>query len=149
MIKFSLKKWLWMPIVLVILTTAFSFAVDFSSIIEQKIALERSFEERLRGLLGKILGTDRFIVIVNVEPETESTEVARETWVQEKTTGEVVRKEKKFVLPGVPVREKLVEERVPETLLPGGEVKREYEKVVVLPKSFVRRVVVTILMDEK
>jgi len=147
--KFIFKKWFWLALILAILINARAFAVDFASIIEQKIALERSFEERLRGLLAKILGTDRFIVIVNVEPETESTEVARETWVQEKTTGEVVRKEKKFVLPGVPVREKLGEERIPETLSPGGEVKREYEKVVVLPKSFVRRVVVTIIMDEK
>jgi flagellar motor switch protein FliG len=151
MIKFSLKKWLWMPIVLVILTTAFSFAVDFASIIEQKIALERSFEDRLKGLLEKILGTDKFVVIVNVEPETEATEVATETWVQEKGPGGVVRKEKKFVLPGVPVREKLGEEKAPEseTFSPGGEMKREYQKVVVLPKSFVRRVVVTIILDEK
>jgi len=147
--KFIFKKWFWLALSLAILITARAFTVDFASIIGQKIALERSFEDRLRGLLEKILGTDRFIVIVNVEPETESTEVARETWVQEKATGEVVRKEKKFVLPGVPMREKLGEEKVPETLPPGGEMKREYEKVVVLPKSFVRRVVVTIIMDER
>jgi len=147
--KLISKKNFWLPFILAILVTASAFAVDFASVIQQKIALEKSFEDRLRGLLEKILGTDRFIVIVNVEPETESTEVARETWVQEKATGEVVRKEKKFVLPGVPVREKLGEEKALETLSPGGEMKREYEKVVVLPKSFVRRVLVTIILDEK
>ena len=149
--KFILKKWLWIPVILTILITSGAFAIDLASIIEQKIALERSFEGRLTGLLEKILGTDRFIVIVNVEPETETTEVARETWIQERTPGEVAPEEKKFVLPGVPVREKLGEEKAPkmETLLPGGEVKREYEKVVVLPKSFVRRVVVTVILDEK
>ncbi|NIM03086.1 hypothetical protein GTN66_02910 [bacterium] len=149
--KFILKKRFCIPLILVILITAGAFAVDFASVIEQKIALERSFESRLKGLLEKILGTDRFIVIVNVEPETESTEVARETWVQEKKSGEVVRKEKRYVLPGVPVREKLGEEKTPssEIVPPGGEMKREYERVVVLPKSFVRRVVVTIILDEK
>jgi len=149
--KFILKKWFWITLFLVIFITAGTFAVDFASIIEQKIALERSFEDRLKGLLEKILGTDRFIVIVNVEPETETTEVARETWVQEKKPGELPPKEKRYVLPGVPVREKLGEEETfgPETLLPGGEMKREYEKVMVLPKSFVKRVIVTIIMDEK
>jgi len=149
--KFILKKWFWIPLILAILITTGAFAIDLASIIEQKIALERSFEDRLRGLLEKILGTDRFIVIVNVEPETEATEVARETWIQEKTSGEVIREEKRYVLPGVPVREKLGEEKIPspEQLFPGGEMKREYEKVVMLPKSFVKRVVVTIIMDEK
>jgi len=149
--KFILKKRFWIPLILAILITPSAFAGDFASVIQQKIALERSFEDRLKGLLEKILGTDRFIVIVNVEPETESTEVSRETWVQEKKPGESPPKEKRFVLPGVPVREKLGEEKTagPETLLPGGEMKREYERVVVLPKSFVRRVVVTIILDEK
>jgi len=149
--KFTLRRLFWIPFILAILITACTLAADFASLIEQKIALERSFEDRLKGLLEKILGTDRFIVIVNVEPETESTEVARETWVQEKTPGEVARKEKKFVLPGVPVREKLGEEKTAEmeTVPPGGEMKREYQKVVVLPKSFVRRVLVTIILDEK
>ncbi len=149
--KFILKKRFWIPLILAILITTSAFAVDLASIIEQKIALERSFEGRLKELLEKILGTDRFIVIVNVEPETEATELSRETWTQEKTPGEVVREEKRYVLPGVPVREKLGEEKIPspEQLLPGGEMKREYEKVVMLPKSFVRRVVVTIIMDEK
>ncbi|MDH5173804.1 MAG: hypothetical protein OEW43_00950 [Elusimicrobiota bacterium] len=149
--KSILRKRFWIPLILVILITACAFAVDFASVIEQKIALERSFEARLTGLLEKILGTDRFIVIVNVEPETESTEVSRETWVQENKPGELPPKEKRFVLPGVPVREKLGEEKSvgPDTLLPGGEMKREYEKVVVLPKSFVRRVVVTVILDEK
>lgn len=149
--KFILKKWLWIPLILAILITTGAFAIDLASIIEQKIALERSFENRLKELLEKILGTDRFIVIVNVEPETEATELSREIWTQEKTPGEVVREEKRYVLPGVPVREKLGEEKIPspEQLLPGGEMKREYEKVVVLPKSFVKRVVVTIIMDEK
>jgi len=149
--KFILRKWFWVPLILAILITTGALAVDFASIISQKIALERSFEDRLKGLLEKILGTDRFIVIVNVEPETESTEVATETWVQEKGPGGVVRKEKKFVLPGVPVRERLGEEKSPspEIAPSGGEMKRQYEKVVVLPKSFVRRVVVTIILDEK
>ncbi|TET40257.1 MAG: hypothetical protein E3J63_03535 [Elusimicrobia bacterium] len=149
--KFILKKWLWIPVILTILITTGAFAIDLASIIEQKIALERSFENRLKELLEKILGTDRFIVIVNVEPETEATELSREIWTQEKTSGEVVREEKRYVLPGVPVREKLGEERIPspEQLLPGGEMKREYEKIVILPKSFVKRVVVTIIMDEK
>jgi len=149
--KFILRKWFWVPLILSILITTGALAVDFASIISQKIALERSFEDRLKGLLEKILGTDRFIVIVNVEPETESTEVATETWVQEKGPGGVVRKEKKFVLPGVPVRERLGEEKSPspEIAPSGGEMKRQYEKVVVLPKSFVRRVVVTIILDEK
>ena len=149
--KFILKKWFCIPLILAILITTGAFAIDLASIIEQKIALERSFENRLKGLLEKILGTDRFIVIVNVEPETEATEVARETWIQEKKSGEVVREEKRYVLPGVPMREKLGEEKTPspESLPLGGEMKREYEKVVVLPKSFVRRVVVTIIMDEK
>lgn len=149
--KLILKRWFWIPLILAILITTDAFAVDLASIIEQKIALERSFENRLKELLEKILGTDRFIVIVNVEPETEATELSREIWTQEKTSGEVVREEKRYVLPGVPVREKLGEEKIPspEQLLPGGEMKREYEKVVVLPKSFVKRVVVTIIMDEK
>jgi len=149
--KLALKRWLWVPLILVIFVTAIALAVDFASVIEQKIALERSFEGRLKELLEKILGTDRFIVIVNVEPETEATEMARETWTQEKTPTTTSPKEKRFVLPGVPVREKLGEERTPgaETIPPGGEMKREYEKVVVLPKSFVRRVVVTIILDEK
>ncbi len=149
--KFILKKRFWIPLILAILITTGAFAIDLASIIEQKIALERSFENRLKELLEKILGTDRFIVIVNVEPETEATELSREIWTQEKTSGEVVREEKRYVLPGVPVREKLGEEKIPspEQLLPGGEMKREYEKVVMLPKSFVKRVIVTIIMDEK
>ena len=149
--KFILKKRFWIPLILAILITTGAFAIDLASIIEQKIALERSFENRLKELLEKILGTDRFIVIVNVEPETEATELSREIWTQEKTSGEVVREEKRYVLPGVPVREKLGEEKIPspEQLFPGGEMKREYEKVVMLPKSFVKRVIVTIIMDEK
>jgi len=144
--KFILKRRFWIPLILAIFITTGAFAIDLASIIEQKIALERSFENRLKGLLEKILGTDRFIVIVNVEPETEATELSRETWIQEKTSGEVVREEKRYVLPGVPVRERLGEEKTPEM---GGEMKREYEKIVMLPKSFVKRVVVTIIMDEK
>ena len=60
--------------------------------IETKIAIEKNLEERLRRILTEITGTDRIIVVVNV---------------QLISTEENKKEEDQIVLPGVPLQEKL------------------------------------------
>jgi len=60
--------------------------------IETKIAIEKNLEERLRRILTEIAGTDKIIIVINVQLVSSSAEEDEEEEV---------------VLPGVPLQEKL------------------------------------------
>ncbi|MFH1352810.1 MAG: FliG C-terminal domain-containing protein [bacterium] len=60
--------------------------------IETKIAIEKNLEERLRRILTEITGTDKLIIVINVQLISSSSEDEEEPAV---------------VLPGVPLQEKL------------------------------------------
>ena len=60
--------------------------------VETKIAIEKNLEERLRRILVEITGTDKIIIVINVQLITEE---------------EQKQEEEEIVLPGVPLQQKL------------------------------------------
>lgn len=96
--------------------------------IETKIAIEESLENRLRKVLSEITGTEKIIVIVNVDLKTEEKKA-----IPEKTEEESV------VLPGVPIKKTVLEEKVEKLLAPLdlGET-----------KAFIKRMNATIIVDK-
>ncbi len=127
---------------------------EYSTVVEAKIALENTLETKVVTILSRILGPEqarRFIVIVNIEPNVEKSEIERETWTPEKggrrgaAGGEG---DRGFSLPGVPVKKKIGDESGGAGgLMSGGS--RSIEKTLKLPASFIKRLSLTLLVDER
>ena len=95
--------------------------------IETKIALQSSFENRLKQILPEIIGTDKVIVIVDVQLASEKKE-AQET-----------KKNDDFILPGVPIKEAISEKQVGEAVTAAlGEDTR----------TLISKMTVTIILDK-
>jgi len=95
--------------------------------IESKIALESSMEARLKQVLTDITGTEKIIVIVNVQ------------LAAEKTQAEEKKKEDDFILPGVPIKDAINEKQVGEAVVAAlGEDTR----------TLIKKLTVTIILDK-
>jgi flagellar motor switch protein FliG len=96
--------------------------------IESKIALESSMENRLRQVLTEITGTEKIIVIVNVQLAAEKTE-----------TTESKKKDDDFILPGVPIKDAINEKQVGDAVMAAlGEDTR----------TLIGKLTVTIIFDK-
>ena len=91
----------------VLSSAAFLFAAkEAKGSIESKIALESSMENRLKQVLTEITGTEKIIVIVNVQLAAEKNEAA-----------EAKKKDDDFILPGVPIKEAINEKQVGDAVM--------------------------------
>lgn len=130
---------------------------EYSTVVEAKIALENTLEARVVSVISRILGPDqakRFIVIVNIEPNVEKAEIERETWTPEKGGarrggGSNEGGERGFALPGVPVKRKIGDESGGQGGSMSGGGSRSVEKILKLPASFIKRLSLTLLVDER
>ncbi|MDD5688342.1 MAG: FliG C-terminal domain-containing protein [Elusimicrobia bacterium] len=95
--------------------------------IETKIALETNLESRLKKVLTEITGTEKLIVIVNVE------------LMSEKKETEPAKKEDDMILPGVPIKETLAEKKVESVMMSAlGEDTR----------TMIKKLSVTVILDK-
>ncbi|MDO8734144.1 MAG: FliG C-terminal domain-containing protein [Elusimicrobiota bacterium] len=95
--------------------------------IETKIAIESSMENRLKKVLTEITGTEKIVVIVNVQLMSEKKEKAP------------AKKEDEMFLPGVPIKETLAERKVESVMMSAlGDDTR----------TLIRKLSVTIILDK-
>lgn len=138
-------------------------AVEYSEVVTQ-LMIEQALEERVQGVLTRILGPNRVRVIIVVEPNVERSVTEIETWAEQKSKEEEGKgklKERKDVrppkvkelLPGIPLKKSVLER---EEIAPTSEAKREatgmkkrVESIVKLPPSFVKRITATLIIDRK
>lgn len=128
-------------------------SVDYATVLEQKIKLEKLMADNLKAVLISVIGTDNVTVVVTVVPDTE--EIVSEEYTKKKI-GEGARpqerkKEKKFLLPGVPVKTSLGTESERE-LVPAEEdvdTQTTYKKSVKLPESLIKQLSVQVFLDVK
>jgi flagellar motor switch protein FliG len=111
-----------------LLSSVLAFAQkDAKGSIESKIALESNMENRLRQVLVEITGTDKIIVIVNVQLAAEQTAV------------EAKKKDDDFILPGVPIKDGINEKQVGDAVMAAlGEDTR----------TLIRKLTVTVILDK-
>ncbi len=94
--------------------------------IETKIAIESSMENRLKKVLTEITGTEKIVIIVNVQLMSEKKEKAP------------AKKEDEMFLPGVPIKETLAEKKVESVMLSAlGDDTR----------TLIKKLSVTIILD--
>lgn len=138
-------------------------AVEYSEVVTQ-LMIEQALEERVQGVLTKILGPNKVRVIIVVEPNVERSVTEIETWAEQKSKEEEGKgklKERKDVrppkvkelLPGIPLKKSVLER---EEVAPTSEAKKEatgmkkrVESIVKLPPSFVKRITATLIIDRK
>jgi flagellar motor switch protein FliG len=141
-------------------------AIEYSEMVATQLAVEKNLEERVQGVLTKILGPNRARVVIVVEPNIERSMTEIETWAEQKSKEEEEKgklKEGKAVgpprvkevLPGIPLK-KSVLEREEEEVAPPSEAKKEaagmkkkVESIVKLPPSFIKRITATLIIDQK
>ncbi|MEW6556333.1 MAG: FliG C-terminal domain-containing protein [Elusimicrobiota bacterium] len=100
---------------------------EVKSPIETKIAIETNLESRLKKVLTEITGTEKIVIIVNVELISEKKEKAP------------AKKEDEMILPGVPIKETLAEKRVESVMMSAlGEDTR----------TLIKKLSVTIILDK-
>jgi len=127
-------------------------AYDYASVMNQKLQLEESLARRTKQVVSEITGTDKIVVVINITPDLDSSEIERETWIPEGTAGQILGEEEtgrgseEFALPGVPIKKELGKREEKPTPKP-AHVRRQYEKIVRLPDEFITKIVVRIIID--
>jgi len=139
-------------------------AVEYSEMVATQLAVEKNLEERVQGVLTKILGPNRARVVIVVEPNVERSMTEIETWAEQKSKEEE-QKEKlkeskaappkvKEVLPGIPLKKSVLERE--EEVAPSSEAKKEaagmkkrVESIVKLPPSFIKKITATLVIDNR
>ena len=107
-------------------------AAEFSDKYASKVTVEKHIEERLLSALKRIGGTDKIIVIVNADVETDIKKIEK----RRREAQQTMKKEKpRLVLPGVPVKKSIGTDR-------GSEI-----KVNELIPSVINKLIVTVLVD--
>ena len=119
-----------LPFIILLLTYSLTHCLyaqkEAKASIETKIALETNLENRLKKVLTEITGTEKIIVIVNVELMSEKKEKATE-------------KKDDNILPGVPLKETMAEKKVESVMLSAlGEDTR----------TLIKKLSVTIILDK-
>jgi len=127
-------------------------AYDYASVMNQKLQLEESLARRTKQVVSEITGTDKIVVVINITPNLDSSEIERETWIPEGTARQILGEEEagrgseEFALPGVPIKKELGKREEKPTPRP-GRVKRQYEKIIRLPDEFITRIVARVIID--
>ena len=126
-------------------------AYDYASVMNQKLQLEESLALRTKRVVSEITGTDKVVVVINITPNLDSSEIERETWIPEGTAEEILGEEisrgsEEFALPGVPIKKELGKKEEKPAPTP-ARVRRQYEKVVRLPDEFITKIIVRIIID--
>jgi len=140
-------------------------AVEYSEMVAIQLMVEKTLEERVQGVLTKILGPNRARVVIAIEPNVERSMTEIETWAEQKSKEEEGKgklKEGKAVgppkvkelLPGIPLKKSVLERE--EEVAPTSEAKKEaagmkkrVESIVKLPPSFIKRVTATLIIDKR
>ena len=140
-------------------------AVEYSEVVVTQLMVEQALEERVQGVLTKILGPDRARVVIVIEPNVEKSMTEIETWAEQKSKKEEetgVKKGRalkplpkvKELLPGIPLKKSVLERE--EEVAPTSEAKREatgmkkrVESIVKFPPSFIKRMTATLIIDRK
>ena len=114
-------------IALLLLSTCLYAQKESKTSIETKIAIESSMENRLKKVLTEITGTEKIVIIVNVQLMSEKKEKVP------------AKKEDEMFLPGVPIKETLAERKVESVMLSAlGDDTR----------TLIRKLSVTIILDK-
>lgn len=108
---------------------------EFSSKYISKVTVEKHLEERLVSALKRIGGTDKIIVIVNADVETDVKKLDKRRKQAERSAREKEDKKPKLVLPGVPVKKEIGMEKKPEI------------NIAELIPSVINKLIVTVLVD--
>jgi flagellar motor switch protein FliG len=140
-------------------------AIEYSEVVVTQLMVEQALEERVQGVLTKILGPDKARVIIVIEPNVGKSMTEIETWAEQKSKKEEetgVKKGKalkplpkvKELLPGIPLKKSVLERE--EDVAPTSEAKREasgmkkrVESIVKFPPSFIKRMTATLIIDRK
>lgn len=123
----ALPRFFCFMVMMSLCTNLFAAAKDGKTSLESKIALESSMENRLKQVLTDITGTEKIIVIVNVQLADEKVEQKQE------------KKEDDFILPGVPIKEAISEKQVGDAVMAAlGEDSR----------TLIRKLSATIILDK-
>lgn len=140
-------------------------AIEYSEVVVTQLMVEQALEERVQGVLTKILGPDKARVIIVIEPNVEKSMTEIETWAEQRSKKEEetgVKKGKalkplpkvKELLPGIPLKKSVLERE--EEVAPTSEAKREaagmkkrVESIVKFPPSFIKRMTATLIIDRK
>lgn len=143
------------------------FGMDYASIVEQQMKVERNLEMHLEKVLSNIIGPDKITVSIKIEPNVERSKTETETWAEEKSKeaerakAEEKEEEKptkpfkvKEFLPGIPLKRNLVadeEESIKEGIQErkASGVKKSVESILKLPSSFIKRITAIIVIDKR
>ena len=151
-----------------------SHAAEMTEVVEKKMQMERILENHVSTILDKLIGTGKSTVVINIVPDVEKSKTEVETWAEKKSSGDekaatgtaaatsdgtkkatAPPKIKEF-LPGIPLKKDLTEgesrttaaESPAETRATQG-VRRIVESEIKMPQSFIKRMSVTIVIDDK
>jgi len=160
-----MKKLLILAILLLLAPGHNCKAVEYSELVSAQLTVEQNLQERVQSVLNEILGPNRARVVIMVEPNVERSMTEIETWAEQKSKEEEEKsKEDKAVkapkvkelLPGIPLKKSVLEQEEQEEIAPGGEAKKEaagmkkrVESIVKVPPSFIKRIIVTLIIDQK
>ena len=140
-------------------------AIEYSEVVVTQLMVEQALEERVQGVLTKILGPNKARVVIVIEPNVGKSMTEIETWAEQKSKKEEetgVKKGKalkplpkvKELLPGIPLKKSVLERE--EEVAPTSEAKREaagmkkrVESIVRFPPSFIKRMTATLIIDRK
>jgi len=140
-------------------------AVEYSEIVSTQLMVEQTLEQRVHGVLTKILGPNRARVVIQVEPDIERSVTKIETWAEQRSKEEgekgELKEEKpvgppivKELLPGIPLKKSVLERE--EKVAPTSQAKKEtaamkksVETIVKVPASFIKRITATLIIDQK
>jgi hypothetical protein len=107
-------------------------ASGVSAMEQLKFAMERALEERIQSALGKILGSDQFLVIVKVDPFTAQELAQRGKAADESSGGSI--------LPGIP--------ELP-SFLKGEKGAARAQDVLLYARPFIKRISVNLFLEER
>lgn len=124
-----------------------SGSIDYSSIIAEKKKIEDDYKLRVQNILDRILGAEKAIVTnLVVELKLEQLVNIREAAQKKQQDQSRLRKEEKFILPGVPLPKSLLGTSAPEE--EKAERSSAVQNKIIIP-SLIWKLKVTIIVDDK
>ncbi|MFH1259770.1 MAG: FliG C-terminal domain-containing protein [Elusimicrobiota bacterium] len=123
-------------------------SIDYSTIIAEKKKIEDDYKLRVQNILDRILGPEKAIVTnVSVELKLEQQVQNREAAQRKKKDQKPqLRREEKFLLPGVPIQKTPENISVPEEET--AEKSSAVENKIIIP-SLIWKLRVTVMIDDK
>ena len=124
-----------------------------SSIVEEKMRLEKDIEKRLQGVLDNIVGPGKSTVVVNIELKIEKSEVQREKWMgkpsqkkKELFSGLRSVNDEDFYLPGIPLKKPPVPQKSSQKIT--QDVEKSIEFIETISPSFIKKLSVVLILDK-